>query len=123
MPASLACSSSYSLSSARYATRLPSSVGVGGRRVVLGKGRRGLPGAALPRCGDHEIIGRDAQRVAAILRDRRGAIDAEGAGVEQNASAVSVPWTTTRHAAGSMRNHPRVAVAALSPMPIAASTT
>src|SRR5258708_6910236 len=38
-------------------------------------------------------------------------------------SAVSVPCATVRQVAGSMRNHPRVAGAALSSMPMATSTT
>ena len=71
---------------------------VGSRRGDLGKGYRRLPGAALPGGCDHEIVWRDAQRVAAVLRDRRGAIDPERACVQQN--AVRRQRALHHHAAG-----------------------
>jgi len=75
---------------------------VGPRRRDLGEGRGRLVAAALAGGGDDEIFRRAFSRMR---------------------SAVSAPCSTTRQAAGSIRNQPRVAVAALSSMPMAASTT
>src|SRR6267378_2260508 len=44
---------------------------IGFRRVDLGERRGGLPTAARARRGYDEVVGRDAKRVAAALRDRR----------------------------------------------------
>ena len=71
---------------------------VGPRRRDLGEGRRRLVAAALAGGGDDEIVRRDAQRVAAVLRDRRGAVDAERARIQQD--AVGGQRALQHHAAG-----------------------
>ena len=58
---------------------------VGRRRLDLGKRRRRLAAAALAGCGDDEIIGCDAQRVTAALRNGRGAIHAKRTRVQHHA--------------------------------------
>ena len=80
---------------------------VGLRRRDLGEWRRRLAGAALARGGDDEIVRRDAQRVAAVLRDRRGAVDAERARIEQDAvgsqRALHAPRGRRRDRSGTSR--------------------
>jgi len=71
---------------------------VGLRRIDLREWRWRLAGAALARGGDDEIFRRDAQRIAAALRDRRGAIEAERARIEQD--AVGGQRALRHHAAG-----------------------
>ena len=71
---------------------------VGPRRRDLGERRGRLVAAALAGGGDDEIVRRDAQRVAAVLRDRRGAVDAERARVQQD--AVGGQRALQHHAAG-----------------------
>ena len=71
---------------------------VGPGRVDLGERRRGLSGAALAGRRNDEIVRRDAQRVVAALRHRRRAVDAERAGIEQD--AVGGQRALRDHAAG-----------------------
>ena len=71
---------------------------VGPRRRDLGEGRRRLVAAALAGGGDDEIFRRNAQRVAAALWNRRGAVDAERACIQQN--AVGGQRALQHHAAG-----------------------
>ena len=96
---------------------------VGPRRRDLGEGRRRLVAAALAGGGDDEIVRRDAQRVAAVLRNRRGAVDAERARIQQN--AVGGQRALQHHAAGGGIDPEPAARRGrrLSSMPIAASTT